>query len=119
MVKQDSSEAQSKEEIERGRPQGTVRDAKATQRVARQMPYGPQSNIQQSHLCEIKISLSDNAQSIAASGKLFALHEKWSTAALLKHFRAKCYFGAREATIASKRGSPRNGSQSGLRRKSP
>jgi hypothetical protein len=29
----------------------------------------------------------------------------------------KFYFGASEATIASKRGSPRSGSQSGLRRK--
>ena len=26
----------------------------------------------------------------------------------------RCYFGAREATICSKRGSPRNGSQNGI-----
>ena len=30
-----------------------------------------------------------------------------------------CYFGASEAMIASKRGSPRNGSQDGLRRRLP
>jgi hypothetical protein len=38
-----------------------------------------------------------------------------------KHARARAllYFGASEAMIASKRGSPRSGSQSGLRRKWP
>ena len=36
-----------------------------------------------------------------------------------KSLRCAAYFGASEATIASKRGTPRSGSQSGLRRKWP
>jgi hypothetical protein len=49
--------------------------------------------------------------SVAVTGK--AAEHRRAPKALL----AKCYFGASEARIASNRGSPRSGSQSGLRRK--
>jgi hypothetical protein len=51
--------------------------------------------------------------SVAVTGKA-AEHRRTPRA-----LRARCYFGASEATIASNRGSSRSGSQSGLRRKWP
>jgi hypothetical protein len=49
------------------------------------MPYGLQSNIEQSHLCEIKIPLRP-MQDRSPPAKALRAHEKRSTAALLKHF---------------------------------